>query len=54
MCAHRNAGHRPTKAGMALKDVPDPYYDGEGDFEHTLDLIEAGVRGIIADINGRQ
>jgi protein-tyrosine phosphatase len=38
----------------ALGDVPDPYYGGAADFEHTLDLIEAGVRGIIAEITERQ
>ena len=37
-----------------LEDVPDPYYGGDGGFEHTLDLIEAGVRGIIAEITERQ
>lgn len=37
----------------ALEDVPDPYYGGDAGFEHALDLIEAGVRGIIAEINGR-
>ncbi len=37
----------------ALEDVPYPYYGGEQGFEHALDLIEAGVRGIIAEINGR-
>jgi protein-tyrosine phosphatase len=36
-----------------LDDVPDPYYGGDGGFEHTLDLIEAGVRGIIAEIRNR-
>ena len=33
----------------ATDEVPDPYYGGEQGFEHALDLIEAGVRGIIAD-----
>lgn len=41
----------PDRAG---EDVPDPYYGGEDGFEHALDLIEAGVRGIIAEIKGRQ
>jgi protein-tyrosine phosphatase len=39
---------------LALDDVPDPYYGGDHGFEHALDLIEAGVRGIIADALGRQ
>ena len=34
----------------ALEDVPDPYYGGDQGFELALDLIEAGVRGIIAEI----
>ena len=38
---------------MADEDVPDPYYGGERDFERALDLIEAGVRGIIAEYMGR-
>ncbi len=36
-----------------LEDVPDPYYGGAAGFEHALDLIEAGVRGIIAEIRRR-
>lgn len=36
-----------------LLDVPDPYYGGDDDFDHALDLIEAGVRGLIAHIAGR-
>ncbi|NNE84765.1 MAG: low molecular weight phosphotyrosine protein phosphatase [Alphaproteobacteria bacterium] len=38
----------------AGEDVPDPYYGGEDGFEHALDLIEAGVRGIIAEIKNRR
>jgi protein-tyrosine phosphatase len=37
----------------AGQDVPDPYYGGDRGFEHALDLIEAGVRGIITDYKGR-
>ena len=29
------------------KDVPDPWYGGTADFEHALDLIEAGVDGLL-------
>ena len=39
---------------LAPEDVPDPYYGGDHGFEHALDLIEAGVRGIIAEITGRR
>lgn len=34
--------HAPGRRGM---EVPDPYYTG--DFEEALDLIEAGVRGLL-------
>lgn len=29
------------------KDVPDPWYGGPADFENALDLIEAGVEGLL-------
>lgn len=29
------------------RDVPDPWYGGAADFEHALDLIEAGVDGLL-------
>lgn len=32
------------------KDVPDPYYGGEGDFELALDLIDKGVLAILSKI----
>ena len=32
----------------APHDVPDPYYTG--DYAQALDLIEAGVRGLLADL----
>jgi len=31
--------------GVAVRDVPDPYYTG--DFDGVLDLIEAGCRGLL-------
>jgi protein-tyrosine phosphatase len=31
-------------------DVPDPYYGGAGGFDHVLDLVEAGARGLIRHI----
>lgn len=40
-------------SGIGGGNVPDPYYGGEAGFEHVLDLIEAGVSGIIADISRR-
>ncbi len=33
-----------------LRDVPDPYYGGRDGFERVLDLIEAGSRGLLAEI----
>ncbi|NNG05080.1 MAG: low molecular weight phosphotyrosine protein phosphatase [Inquilinus sp.] len=37
----------------APPDVPDPWYGDEYDFEHALDLIEAGVDGLLAQMAGR-
>lgn len=36
--------------GLAGKDVPDPYYGDESDFEAVLDLIEKGVSGLVARV----
>ena len=36
--------------GAGTKDVPDPYYGGPDGFEHVLDLIEAGSRGLLAHV----
>jgi protein-tyrosine phosphatase len=33
------------------REVPDPYYGGPDGFEYALDLIEAGVAGLIKNIN---
>ncbi len=35
----------PSRAGL---NVPDPYYGGQHHFEQVLDLIEAGVDGLLA------
>ncbi len=32
------------------KEVPDPYYGGEQGFEHVLDLLEDGCRGVLRHI----
>ena len=37
-------------AGAPQDDVPDPYYGGPKDFERVLDLVEAGGRGLLAEI----
>lgn len=36
--------------GVSNKEVPDPYYGGAGGFEEVLDLVEAGGRGLLAEI----
>ncbi|MFI4968293.1 MAG: low molecular weight protein-tyrosine-phosphatase [Gammaproteobacteria bacterium] len=36
------------------KDVPDPYYGGVRGFEEVLDLVEAGGKGLLAEILKRQ
>lgn len=35
---------------QALREVPDPYYGGARDFERVLDLVEAGVAGLMAHL----
>ncbi len=32
--------------GASARNVPDPYYGGPDGFDHALDLIEAGSRGL--------
>jgi len=32
-------------------DVPDPYYGPDGGFGHVLDLVEAGVDGLIGSLH---
>ena len=34
------------------RDVPDPWYGGPADFERMLDLVEAGVDGLVAALRG--
>ena len=36
--------------GLKTRDVPDPYYGGDGGFEAVLDMIEAASEGLLADI----
>jgi len=36
--------------GWNLAEVPDPYYGGDAGFEHVLDMIEAGSRGVLAAV----
>ncbi len=34
-------------------DIPDPYYGGDSAFERVLDMVEAGCRGLLADLEKR-
>ena len=34
--------------GLGITEVPDPYYGDLAGFERVLDLIEAGVKGLLA------
>ena len=37
-----------------IKQVPDPYYGGEGGFELVLDILEDACRGLLAYLmNGK-
>jgi protein-tyrosine phosphatase len=36
--------------GLAGRDVPDPFYGGDPEFEAALDLIEKGVDGLISRV----
>ena len=33
-----------------IEDVPDPWYGGSADYEHALDLIEAGIEGLLREL----
>jgi protein-tyrosine phosphatase len=36
--------------GHGILDVPDPWYGGLPDYEHALDLIEAGIEGLLREL----
>ncbi len=38
---------------QTLREVPDPYYGNEADFERVLDLTEIASEGLLADIQKR-
>jgi len=40
----------PAGAGAGNLDVPDPYYGGDGGFEHVLDLVQAACEGLLAEV----
>lgn len=39
--------------GASGGDVPDPYYGGAEGFEHVLDLIECGTKGLLRYLQAR-
>lgn len=43
----------PASAARADLDVPDPYYGGEGGFDHVLDLVDAACRGLLDEVRSR-
>ena len=36
--------------GVAVQEVPDPYYGGVTGFERVLDMVEKAAEGLLADI----
>ena len=40
----------PEAAASGDLDVPDPYYGGEDGFEHVLDVVERGCRGLLEHV----
>jgi protein-tyrosine phosphatase len=36
--------------GLALREVPDPYYGGPEGFEQVLDLVEEAALGLLAQV----
>ena len=40
--------------GSSEREVPDPYYDGPGGFEHVLGLIEDASEGLLREIKDRR
>ena len=42
-----------ARQGLALGEVPDPYYGGAAGFERVLDLLEAACDGLVAEVAAR-
>ncbi len=40
----------PEAVATGDLDVPDPYYGGDGGFEHVLDVVERACRGLLEHI----
>ncbi len=41
----------PDSAGAGDLDVPDPYYGGDGGFDHVFELVRAGCAGLLDEIS---
>jgi protein-tyrosine phosphatase len=41
-------------AAVGVGDVPDPYYGGDAGFAETFRLVEAGARGLLAQLAKRK
>lgn len=40
-------------AAARHRDVPDPYYGGDGDFQQVLDLVEEASRGLLTALRAK-
>jgi protein-tyrosine phosphatase len=40
----------PEAVAAGELDVPDPYYGGPDGFDHVLDVVERGARGLLATL----
>jgi len=45
--------HDPAAVAAAELEVPDPYYDGEAEFETALTQIEAACDGLVQSLGRR-
>ena len=44
----------PASAGARDLDVPDPYYGGDGGFDHVFELVRAACAGLLEQISTGQ
>lgn len=40
----------PAASAAGELDVPDPYFGGEDGFGHVFDVVDAGCRGLLAEL----
>jgi protein-tyrosine phosphatase len=52
-CAHKLKLFMEFCAGSTLREVPDPYYGGEPDFERVLDMVEQAAQGLLEHLRRR-